>query len=133
MIVELAVTACWNTMPPTFVFRRVYFNIKPSHSQWTIGSQYIFAIPFVKRERRPYCVKVAAEQRLPHAPPFHVPQKGGSRGRPPVWYDNLSGVEIRPAPLTFITGTECHITYLRSYDGKNHSVSGSWMDENILV
>src|SRR6218665_955582 len=102
----------------TFVFRRVYFNIKPSHTQWTIGSQYIFAIPFVKRERRPYCVKVAAQQRLPQAPPFHVPQKGGSWRRPPVWYANLSGVEIRQAPPSLVTRTECHITSLRSYAGK---------------
>src|SRR6218665_826932 len=32
----------------------------------------------------------------------------------PAWYDNPYGVVIRPAPPTFVTRTECHITYLQS-------------------
>jgi len=38
--------------------------------------------------------------------------------------------EFRPAP--FVARTECHNTCLIS-DEKNHSASGSWTDQNLLV
>jgi len=52
----------------------------------------------------------------------------------PVWYENPSGMRIRPAPPTFVAiehGMSYHMLTITRW--KNHSVSGCRTDENVLA